>query len=168
MVAVEPDYCHQCGAELVEREIHGRRRKQCPDCGYRHFRNAVPSVDVIVRDGSEVLLIEQADGELWEFPGGHPEFDEEPVNAAVRELEEETGLTSSATDLELVGVVHGTDSGRHYNMVTYSLDASLTEGPLRPGDEAADVAFWSTDQVFSSPERTRTIDHRMLKKEIEG
>ncbi len=40
----------------------------------------------------QVLLIQQKKGEHWGFPKGHPEKDESPQQAAIRELKEETGI----------------------------------------------------------------------------
>ena len=45
---------------------------------------------VIVRDGT-VLLIHEADSDLWIVPGGGIEKDETPEKCCVREAEEETG-----------------------------------------------------------------------------
>lgn len=163
MVAVEPAYCHQCGAALVERRVHGRDRKVCPECGHRHFRNAVPSVDVIVRDGRDVLLLEPPGSGVWELPGGHPEVEEEPVAAAVRELAEETGVVATPEDLTLLSVVHSTHGRRHYNMVTYVVDYGATEGTVTPGAEALDVAFWPLERILASPDDTRRVDRRVLK-----
>ncbi|WP_459195070.1 NUDIX hydrolase [Halosimplex sp. J119] len=167
MVAIEPSYCHQCGAELGTRQIDGRARRSCPECGHLHFRDAVPSVDTIVRRGTEVLLIDPPGDGAWQLPGGHPEFDEEPSRAAVRELEEETGLAASESDLELLSVVHSALGEVHYNMITYTLDVSATDGSPAPGEEASEVAFWSTDRILSSPEQTRQIDRRVLRKALD-
>jgi 8-oxo-dGTP diphosphatase len=164
MVAVEPDYCHQCGAELVERAIHGRERPACPDCGHRHFRNAVPAVDVVVRDGTDVLLMEPAGGGPWELPGGHPEFDEEPLDAATRELGEETGVEAGTDDLALLSAVHSTHGERHYNVLTYVVDHGATDGSVTPGEEAARVTFWPVDRVLATPAETREVDRRVLRR----
>lgn len=40
-----------------------------------------------------VLLINHRKGGFWAFPKGHPEHGETPLEAAVRELKEETGLS---------------------------------------------------------------------------
>ena len=51
----------------------------------------------------------------WSFPGGHLEFGETMIAAAIREAEEETGLDVS--DLELVSLADemgGLDKGKHY------------------------------------------------------
>jgi aryl-alcohol dehydrogenase-like predicted oxidoreductase len=78
MVAIEPDYCYQCGGAVEKREIHGRRRSYCPDREFVLFRNAVPSAGVIVHTDEMVLLIERAVPPVgvWALPGGHSEYDE--------------------------------------------------------------------------------------------
>ena len=96
MVAIEPTFCHQCSAEVQRKPLYGRERAWCPECKRWLFRNAVPSVGVLVRERDRVLLIERAAGSrvgIWAMPGAHPEYDEEPRSGAVRELEEETGLS---------------------------------------------------------------------------
>lgn len=48
----------------------------------------------LVQDGQswKVLLILHREGNHWGFPKGRPEPGEQPLQAAVRELKEETGL----------------------------------------------------------------------------
>jgi ADP-ribose pyrophosphatase YjhB (NUDIX family) len=175
MVAVEPEFCHQCGAALVEREVHGRTRSYCPDCERAFYRNAVPAVNTFVRDGKSVLLMREADRDSewatagqWTVPGGHPEYDEAAIDAAIRELEEETGLRASPVDLTLLAVPHSTHRGLHYNMITYSLEREATCGDLDPGEEASEVRFWPVEEMRAAPDRTREIDRERLPLLFDG
>jgi ADP-ribose pyrophosphatase YjhB (NUDIX family) len=52
-----------------------------------------------------VLQREPRTGKTW-FPAGFVTTNEEPVDAAVRELHEETGLTLTPDDLTLLNVAH--------------------------------------------------------------
>lgn len=45
-----------------------------------------------LEEGWQVLLVQHTKGNYWSFPKGHPEKGEEPLDTAVRELKEETGL----------------------------------------------------------------------------
>jgi len=162
MVAIEPRFCHQCGTELVDREYDGRLRRFCPDCERYLFRNAVPAVDVFVRDGDRLLLLrEPGEDGRWVIPGGHSEYDEEPVDAAARELEEETGLRADPEDLSLLSVGHSTYQGLHYNNIGYLLDYDDAAGDLTTGPETAELQFWTLEQIRESG-RTRDIDRERL------
>ena len=68
--------------------------------GSRHFRAGV--VIVVRRSDGEVLAFERADSPgQWQLPQGGLEREESPVDAAWRELGEETGL--GPADVALVG-----------------------------------------------------------------
>jgi len=56
----------------------------------RHF---TASGVVLSDDFENVLLIRHRKLGCWLYPGGHLDQDEDPVQAAVREVAEETGLT---------------------------------------------------------------------------
>jgi ADP-ribose pyrophosphatase YjhB (NUDIX family) len=68
----------------------------------------VPSVTAAVRDeGGRILLIRKIDNGYWALPGGAMEIGESIREAAVREVEEETGVRVKVTGL--VGIY--TDPG---------------------------------------------------------
>lgn len=55
----------------------------------------LPSVAVVVRDGEgRLLLVRDRDSDEWGLPAGGIEPTEAPIEAAHRELREETGVTS--------------------------------------------------------------------------
>ena len=106
-------------------------------------------------------------GDRWMLPGGHPEVEEEPVDAAARELEEETGIEVNPTDLRLLSAIHSEHQDRHYNMITYVVDYEMTDGELAPGKEAIAVEFRPLDKIFMSSSDTRYVDRRVLKTEFD-
>lgn len=92
--------------------------------------------------GGEVLLIRRGrpprEGE-WSLPGGKIEPGERAVEAALRELREETGV--EARLVGLVDVVDGIfpEAGRHYVLIDYL--AVWMAGEPVAGDDAAEAAF---------------------------
>jgi len=100
---MEPSYCPTCGTPLVERTVDERPRQVCPACGWIHWRNAKPCAGALVVRNGKVLLIRRAIEPFrgyWDIPGGFCEVDEHPVQTAIREVREETGL-----EIELTGIL---------------------------------------------------------------
>lgn len=62
----------------------------------------VASIAVLSRRDA-ILFIRRADSGKWTMPGGHFEDGETPVQAAVRELWEETGIEAKPEDLKALG-----------------------------------------------------------------
>jgi ADP-ribose pyrophosphatase YjhB (NUDIX family) len=59
----------------------------------------VAAVTVAVQNDRGELLIERTDNGLWVLPGGAQDIGESVVQAARREVQEETGLTVEVTGL---------------------------------------------------------------------
>ena len=120
----------------------------------------VPAVGVVCLRGNEVLLIRRGTppriGE-WSLPGGRIEPGERAIDAALRELGEETGV--EARILGLIDVVDGifADAGKHYVLIDYV--AEWTAGEPVAGDDASDAAFMSVEAALAavSWDETRRI-----------
>jgi len=152
-----PHYCHRCGTALDVRRIEGRDRRYCPSCDRPVYRNPRPCAGVLVVDGDAALLVrrtEPPDAGSWSVPAGFLEADEPPMQAARRELTEETGLRIVGADPTLFDtqfVAH--PEGGHVLVVVYLVGVSETDGPPRAGDDAGAVRFWSREALCEQPDR---------------
>lgn len=108
----------------------------------------VAAVGVVCLRGDEVLLIRRGtpprQGQ-WSLPGGRIEPGERIVDAALRELREETGVEAEITGL--LDVVDGifASEGRHYVLIDYA--AHWLSGEPVAGDDATEARFVALDQV---------------------
>lgn len=166
MIAVDADHCPFCGAAVATVEREGRDRIYCPDCERVLWRNAVPVVAVLVRDGDRVLVVERGiepfQG-LWCLPAGHAEYDERPAAAAARELAEETGLTVAPGDLVVVDATLERHADHTRTVVVYAVDRDATTGPLAAGSDAADARFVRPGALAPDtlvPSHRRVLDRR--------
>ncbi len=109
----------------------------------------VPAVGVVCLKGDEVLLIRRGQpprkGE-WSLPGGRIEAGEKAVDAALRELTEETAITARIGGL--IDVVDGVfpEAGRHYVLIDYW--AEWLTGDAVAGDDADEAVFLSKAEAL--------------------
>ena len=108
----------------------------------------VPCVGVVCLRRDEVLLIRRGrpprQGD-WSLPGGRIEPGERAMDAALRELREETGVEAEITGL--IDVVDGLfpEAGRHYVLIDYA--ARWISGEPAAGDDAIEARFVARDQA---------------------
>jgi len=108
----------------------------------------IPAIGVVCLRGDKVLLVRRGRpprlGE-WSLPGGRIEPGERMVDAALRELREETGVEAQITGL--IDVVDGLfpEAGRHYVLIDYA--ARWLSGEPTAGDDALEARFVALDEV---------------------
>jgi ADP-ribose pyrophosphatase YjhB (NUDIX family) len=108
----------------------------------------LPSAAVLPRDESgRVLLVRITDTSQWAVIGGAVEPDEAPQQCAIREAEEEAGVTVSLG--RILGVFGGPEfrmtypNGDQTSYVTTVFDGIVVAGEPRPdGDETSEVGWW--------------------------
>ncbi|MFD3503931.1 NUDIX domain-containing protein [Streptomyces sp. NPDC058642] len=109
------------------------------------------TADVVLLAAGHVLLIERGWDPFkgrWALPGGHVDMGETSLDASVRELEEETGITVPAIDLRQVGAYDapGRDPRGRYVSVAYTATLSSLVQPTA-GDDATAARWWRLDAL---------------------
>ena len=122
---------------------------QCPNCGTKvqTYRNPFPTVDIIIRRGAEVVLIERKNPPMgWALPGGFVDYGESLEMAAAREALEETAL--SLKDLRQFRAYSDPGRDPRQHNISFVFTASA-EGNLAGGDDAARAAWFPLDALPS-------------------
>jgi ADP-ribose pyrophosphatase YjhB (NUDIX family) len=124
--------------------------------GLHRRPDRIVGVDVLPVVGDKILLLHvyrhPIGRELWEVPRGFIDDHETPVEAALRELTEETGLHCAAEDL----VSFGTYAPEPGAMAAYGQMFAATRctgAPRQPNDELGHGAFG----LFNRKEVTELI-----------
>jgi ADP-ribose pyrophosphatase YjhB (NUDIX family) len=148
--SLEMNYCPRCGHSLEDRFVFERTRRVCPACEFIFWReHKVAAAAIVAKDG-QVLLVRRTmtPGKgRWTVPGGFVEFDEDPREAVVREVLEETGYRVQVA--RLLDVVFGREHDRGASLVIVYLADLLDDQPTRNVDEKEvdAVGFFSPDEL---------------------
>lgn len=122
-------------------------RPACPQCGWIGFHDPKVAAAVLIEKDGLVLLVKRINDPgqgLWSLPAGFIDAGEDPLEAAVRECLEETGLHVRISGL--LDVIGGKENGRGADiLILYR--AEVTGGQLRPGDDAEEVDYFSRDNL---------------------
>jgi 8-oxo-dGTP pyrophosphatase MutT (NUDIX family) len=113
----------------------------------------LPSVTALCRDESgRILVVREAASGDWSTPGGAIEPGESPEEAAIREVEEETGLAIEIDRLR--AVLGGPEfrtvypNGDRLSYVAIVYDARVVGGDLTPdNDETTEVAWLGLEEL---------------------
>ena len=88
------------------------------------------AISIIVMKDKKILLLKRQGGATgvgtWSMPGGGVEFMEDPLEAAKRELLEETGLR--ATNFQLLGYSNDTHPKEKLHYVTFTFFTDQFDG----------------------------------------
>jgi 8-oxo-dGTP diphosphatase len=140
-------YCPQCGQPLQLKEFDERLRPYCPPCNRLYFEDPKVAAAVLIEDREEVLLVRRAvtpQKGKWTLPAGFVDAREDPIDAAVRECLEETGL--KVRILGLIDLISGREH-EHGADIVLLYRGKIVGGELKSGSDVSEVAFFSRDQL---------------------
>ena len=124
----------------------GRERPYCDVCAMPYYVGTKVAVIVLILTNDKVLLTQRSldPGKgKWALPGGFADHDEAPETAAIREVQEETGLEVRIS--KLLVVIPKRDDGMADIVIAYS--AEVVAGELHAGDDAAAVGWFNSEAL---------------------
>jgi len=140
-------YCFQCGTQLEMRLTDNREREVCPACGWVYYAQLKVGAAVIIEQDNKLLLLQRAHEPWvgsWMIPAGYVEADENPKDAAKREVLEETGLDVELGDL--VKTYYFADDPRG-NGVAFVYRATKITGTIHINSEATSAQYFSHNEI---------------------
>ena len=129
--------------------------KRCEECGRDDYQNPSVTVDAVATregtEGLELLMIKRGkepqewEG-MWAFPGGFVDYGEDPEDAVIRELLEETGVVGKyPLALTILGKP-GRDPRKHCVGLFYLVEVDSDSEPVG-GDDAIDAQWVPIHQL---------------------
>ena len=140
-------YCVHCGNTITRRDEDGILRDYCINCDVFFYDNPLPVVSTILPIDRSILLVKRKFRPykgMWCLPSGFAEVDESIEDAAVRELEEETGVKGKI--ISLVDV----DSCSNYfygDLIFLTFEAVQIGGSLAPGSDTIAVKYYPVGKI---------------------
>ncbi|WP_125131814.1 NUDIX domain-containing protein [Microbacterium sp. 10M-3C3] len=111
----------------------------------------LPGVTAVIRDGDRFLLARHAHSGTWSLIGGAVEPLEEPIDAVVREVSEETWARVRVTGV--VGAYGGAPlavtypNGDAVSYVTTAFACELLDSPTPDGVELVELGWFARDTI---------------------
>lgn len=141
-------YCTKCGHQLEKRMIQVNERMVCPYCDTIYYDNPIPSVAVVVRNEKGQLLLVKRKAEpqkgFWALPGGFMDNGESAIQAALREMREETGLKGM---IKRIIKIYNHESKMYGHVIIITYEVSIIGGELKAGDDAERADFFDIEEL---------------------
>ena len=159
-------FCPYCSGRIINKKEGDILREYCPVCNIFFYDNPLPVVSSILVKDREIVLVKRLNKPykgMWCLPSGFAEIGESIEKAALRELEEETGVKASI--IKLIDV----DSCNNYfygDLIFLSFEVEQTGGKLVAGDDAIDVKYFPVEKIpkLAFKSNTKAIENYIKGK----
>lgn len=118
---------------------------------------------VALWNGGDVLLVRNSYVPYYSLPGGYVRRGETPRQAALRELEEEVGISAKPDDLELALEETHEWEGKRDHVVIFSMEVGVRPPVNVDHREVVEASWWSPERALSVtlfPPLRRVIERR--------
>ena len=144
------------------------------------FAHFTASAWIVNEERTKVLMIYHNIYQSWSWTGGHADGDGDLLHVALKEVNEETGLTNikplseEIYSIEILGVPAHEKRGKHvathvHLNVTYLIEANESELTKIKPDENSDIKWWGLEEAIeASTEPEMRVVYRKLNNKLKG
>jgi 8-oxo-dGTP diphosphatase len=142
-------FCIYCGGQITKKKEDNVLRDCCSECHCFFYDNPLPVVSAIVDDSRQILLVKRDRAPFkghWCLPTGFAEAGESIEDAALRELQEETGIKGRISRLLDVDSYKSRFYG---DLLFLTFVVEKTGGKLAAGYDSAQARFCPINEIPS-------------------
>ena len=146
----EPDpittFCKNCG--ITTSTLFRPRTNKPRKVSDTQYKNPSLTVDGIILIDGQIVLIERGNEPFngqCALPGGFVEYGESVEDAVVREILEETGISTKIK--KLVGVYSNPNRDPRGHVVSVVFELTRIDGIMKSGDDAVNVGLFNMDEL---------------------
>lgn len=140
-------HCPYCGEVIIKKYEDNVQRDFCPACNSFFYENPLPVVSSILESSRQILLVKRDRAPskgLWCLPTGFAEAGESIEQAALRELQEETGIKGKIVKLLDVDSYKSSFYG---DLLFLTFVVQQSGGKLCAGDDCSQARFWPVNKL---------------------
>jgi ADP-ribose pyrophosphatase YjhB (NUDIX family) len=140
-------HCLYCGGIIIKKYEDGVQRDYCPSCHCFFYENPLPVVSSILESSRRILLVKRdrpPSKGSWCLPTGFAEAGESIEDAALRELQEETGIKGKIVRLLDVDSYKSRFYG---DLLFLTFIVEQAGGKIAAGDDCAQAKFWPANKI---------------------
>ncbi len=140
-------FCIYCGGQITKKKEDHVWRDCCSNCHCFFYDNPLPVVSTIIDESRQILLVKRDRAPFkghWCLPTGFAETGESIEDAALRELQEETGIKGRISRLLDVDSYKSRFYG---DLLFLTFVAEKAGGKLAAGDDSAQARFWPINKM---------------------
>lgn len=141
-------YCPRCSNLLGFLKKDGKTVSFCGKCNkpiYQHTPQT--SACILLNKNGEILLVKRKNEpfkKLWSLPAGFVEYGENPIDAGLRELKEETNIEAEYD--HVVGIYLVDEHSKTYSILTVIM-VKNAKGKLTSSDDVTDCKYFDPKKL---------------------
>ncbi len=141
-------YCPNCSHKFGGSDLSKNNYQYCGECKQRfYFHTPQTAASILLNNKREILLVKRKNDPfmgLWSLPAGFVNYGENPIDAAIRELKEETNLVAQFD--KIVGIYLTDDHPKTFSILTV-IKVKNISGKLDAKDDASEIKFFNIENL---------------------